>query len=146
MGFVYLIGTPTFGWYKIGKSKTPEVRVQNIGVLLPFKIEVIGVWKSDRHSWLETHLHDKYAANRINGEWFTFMNHEIKGLESYLNMYLSESARVRFLNTFTNLDKDDLSGQLARLRPRALGKWTKEQYETHKAPKRERRLDAEEYW
>ena len=25
MGYVYLIGTPTFGWYKIGKSITPEV-------------------------------------------------------------------------------------------------------------------------
>jgi hypothetical protein len=25
-GYVYLIGTPIFGWYKIGKSITPEVR------------------------------------------------------------------------------------------------------------------------
>jgi uncharacterized membrane protein (DUF106 family) len=27
-GYVYLIGTTTFGWYKIGKSKTPEEREQ----------------------------------------------------------------------------------------------------------------------
>ena len=25
-GYVYLIGTPIFGWYKMGKSRTPEVR------------------------------------------------------------------------------------------------------------------------
>ena len=31
-GYVYLIGTPVFGWYKIGKSKTPVVRVQNLGI------------------------------------------------------------------------------------------------------------------
>ena len=40
-GFVYLIGSPLFGWYKIGKSKTPEVRVSNLGILLPFKLKII---------------------------------------------------------------------------------------------------------
>lgn len=71
-GYVYLIGSPTFGWYKIGKSITPEVRITNIGVLLPFKIHIIGVWKADNHHLMETTLHEMYADNRINGEWFEF--------------------------------------------------------------------------
>ena len=150
IGYVYLIGSPTFGWFKIGKSKSPEVRVQNIGVLLPFKIEVIGVWKSDRHSWLEAHLHEKYTDSRINGEWFKFENHEVKAIESYLTMYLSASARVVGFDAFSNVEQDDLSGQLARLKHRELGTWTKEQYETSKAAKREARFEAElaaeEHW
>jgi hypothetical protein len=52
-GFVYLIGSTTFGWYKIGKSITPEVRIQNLGILLPFKIEVIAVWKAANHHAME---------------------------------------------------------------------------------------------
>ena len=39
-GYVYLIGTPIFGWYKIGKSKTPEVRIKDLGILLPFKLHI----------------------------------------------------------------------------------------------------------
>jgi len=35
IGYVYLIGSPTFGWYKIGKSRKPEIRIENLGILLP---------------------------------------------------------------------------------------------------------------
>lgn len=71
-GYVYLIGTPLFGWYKIGKSKTPEIRVANLGILLPFKIKVIGIWKAENHHLLESTLHEIYNDHRINGEWFEF--------------------------------------------------------------------------
>ena len=57
-GYVYLIGSPLFGWYKIGKSKTPEIRVNHLGILLPFKIHIIGVWSAKNHSLLETTLHE----------------------------------------------------------------------------------------
>ena len=71
-GYVYLIGTPTFGWYKIGKSITPEIRIKDLGILLPFKIHVIGVWKAENHHLMETTLHEMYTDCRINGEWFEF--------------------------------------------------------------------------
>jgi len=71
-GYVYLIGTPVFGWYKIGKSRTPEVRVKDLGILLPFKVEIIGIWKAVNHHLMESTLHDIYKASRINGEWFAF--------------------------------------------------------------------------
>ena len=69
-GYVYLIGTPIFGWYKIGKSRTPEVRVKDLGILLPFKVEIIGVWKAVNHHLMESTLHEMYKTNKINGEWF----------------------------------------------------------------------------
>ena len=71
-GYVYLIGTPIFGWYKIGKSITPEVRVKDLGILLPFKIKVLGVWSAQNHHLMEQTLHEMYADHRINGEWFEF--------------------------------------------------------------------------
>ena len=76
-GYVYLIGTPVFGWYKIGKSKTPIVRVRDLGILLPFKIRVIGVWKAEDHTLMEQALHEKYIDNRVNGEWFEFDRKEM---------------------------------------------------------------------
>ena len=75
-GYVYLIGTPIFGWYKIGKSRTPEVRIKDLGILLPFKIEIIGVWKADNHHLMESTLHQIYHSNKINGEWFEFSRKE----------------------------------------------------------------------
>jgi len=66
-GYVYFIGTPVFGWYKIGKSKTPEVRVKDLGILLPFKVHIIGVWKAKNHTLMESSLHEMYKDKRING-------------------------------------------------------------------------------
>jgi hypothetical protein len=79
-GYVYLIGSPSFNWYKIGKSKTPDIRIKDIGVLLPFKVEIFAIWKADNHTLVESILHEKYAANRINGEWFLFTWQEVQKL------------------------------------------------------------------
>jgi len=76
-GYVYLIGSPVFGWYKIGKSISPEIRVTDIGVLLPFKIHVIGVWGAANHHQMEKALHEIHKDKRINGEWFEFEKKEV---------------------------------------------------------------------
>lgn len=72
MGYVYLIGSPQHGWYKIGKSTRPDIRSKELGILLPFEIHTIALWKSDRYSFLETYLHERFVEQRINGEWFSF--------------------------------------------------------------------------
>ncbi len=65
-GHVYLIGSRTFNWYKIGKSGNAAIRVAELGILLPFRIEVIAVWKAQNHHELEKLLHEKHAAQRIS--------------------------------------------------------------------------------
>lgn len=106
---MYLIGTPIFGWYKIGKSRTPEVRVKDLGILLPFKVEIIGVWKAVNHHLMESTLHDIYKSNRINGEWFAFTKKEA------YNVYSSipEASRIypvnneeHLLDRFSNVEED----------------------------------------
>jgi hypothetical protein len=71
-GYVYLIGSSKFGWYKIGCSRTAEVRIKQLGILLPFKIEVLCVWGTDNPKRLESEMHAMYAESHLNGEWFSF--------------------------------------------------------------------------
>jgi hypothetical protein len=68
-GYVYLIQSVT-GHHKIGRSVNPHNRLKTFGVLLPFEIEYIALIKSDDHIGLERYLHDKFASQRVNGEWF----------------------------------------------------------------------------
>lgn len=103
-GYVYLIGNPIFHWYKIGKSKSPDIRVRDLGVLLPFKIKVFAIWKAENHHLMEQTLHEIHAVNRINGEWFEFDGSEIGRL---INSIPTET-RVFFesLDSFSNVYKD----------------------------------------
>jgi len=71
-GYVYLIGSERYGWYKIGKSINPDIRVQDLGILLPFKVDLYGLWGTGDHSRLESSFHREYQPYNINGEWFTF--------------------------------------------------------------------------
>ena len=108
-GYVYLIGSPTFGWYKIGKSKTPEVRVKDLGILLPFKLHIIGVWAAENHHLMETALHEMYASCRINGEWFEFSKKEAMVVFSSIpveaRIYPVEGAD-HSLDRFSNIIED----------------------------------------
>ena len=100
-GYVYLIGSPRFQWYKIGKTSNAAIRVSQLGILLPFRIEVVAVWKAEAPSALERSLHEKHAANRINGEWFNFTETEIKAIIADM---LHASTDV--LSGFSNLQED----------------------------------------
>ena len=100
-GYVYFIGTPIFGWYKIGKSITPEVRIKDLGILLPFKIEVIAVWSAQNHHAMEKVLHEIYAANRINGEWFEFTK------DAAFAVVDNIPAETRIYSKYSDVDKFD---------------------------------------
>jgi hypothetical protein len=109
-GYVYLIGTPVFGWYKIGKSKTPIVRVRDLGILLPFKIRVIGVWKAEDHTLMEQALHEKYIDNRVNGEWFEFDRKEVYRVADAIplsaRVYPATGTIAEELDRFSNVVED----------------------------------------
>jgi hypothetical protein len=116
ISYVYLIGSRTFRWYKIGKAKSARIRLEHIGILLPFKIELFAVWKA----WstdAEQRMHRKYAKQRINGEWFHFGDKELNSLisESQENMTLIEGAL-----TFTNMERDCPEGEILHVKARKL--------------------------
>jgi hypothetical protein len=113
-GYVYLIGSSVFKWYKIGKSRTPQVRISTLGVLLPFKIKVYAVWKAKDHTALEAELHQKYAYCRVNGEWFSFDNGEVESLFRLIpeaaRVYPTGDLRSVFA-AFSNIDTDERGGK-----------------------------------
>jgi hypothetical protein len=102
-GYVYLIGSHIYSWYKIGKSNIPQIRIRTIGVLLPFKIEVVAVWRAEDSRQLEALLHRKYFENNINGEWFSFNKMEIQALILDVPYTL---VQVNSLTNFTNMAED----------------------------------------
>jgi hypothetical protein len=112
-GYVYLIGSPIFCWYKIGKSKTPEIRIKDLGILLPFKINIIGIWSAADHSLLETTLHEMYKDHRINGEWFSFGRKEVYAmvfdrLPKESRYFPSENeTENKFFDRFSNVEFDE---------------------------------------
>lgn len=109
-GYVYLIGTPIFGWYKIGKSISPEIRINNLGILLPFKIQVMGLWKANNHHLLEKTLHDIYKDKQINGEWFEFTKSEVQELfitiPNAAKIYTYGDDKIPFIDRFSNVVED----------------------------------------
>lgn len=113
-GYVYLIGSPIFRWYKIGKSKTPVIRVKDLGILLPFKLHVIGVWKAENHSLLEKTLHEIYNPCRINGEWFEFTRVDVHKvfdqIPSEACIYPTEN-KDHPLDQFSNINEDTIKSK-----------------------------------
>ncbi len=80
-GYLYLIeGKP--GEYKIGLSAVPQQRISVLGVQLPFSIEVIHLIETDNMLAAERQLHERFAAQRINGEWFALTDSDVAYIQS----------------------------------------------------------------
>lgn len=75
-GYVYLIGSMRFGWFKIGMAKTCHIRIKQIGVLLPFTVHLLAIWQTSDRRMLEVEMHKRYTGNHLNGEWFSFSGEE----------------------------------------------------------------------
>lgn len=83
-GYVYLIRSAT-GYYKIGRTVDPSNRIKTFGVKLPFEVEYECLIESADMHGLEAELHNHYAKQRVNGEWFQLAPEDvdyIKGLAS----------------------------------------------------------------
>jgi hypothetical protein len=80
-GYVYLI-VSEMGQYKIGKTNNPKHRSKMFGLTLPFNVELIHLIETDDMGMLEASLHDRFAPNRINGEWFDLTPEDVSYIKS----------------------------------------------------------------
>lgn len=74
-GYIYVLRLwtntdPLMCPYKIGRSKYPTVRQDQIGVKMPFDTTLILVMRVDDMDVAERNLHRQYGRWRLNGEWF----------------------------------------------------------------------------
>ena len=63
---------------KIGKSINPQVRERTLQSEVP-TIELVHVIDED----IEKHLHEKFSAKRIRGEWFNLSNNDLNYITSW---------------------------------------------------------------
>jgi hypothetical protein len=66
------------GFHKIGKSINPQVRERTLQSEVP-TIELVHVIDED----IEKHLHEKFSAKRIRGEWFNLSNNDLNYITSW---------------------------------------------------------------
>jgi len=76
--YVYLLYETYAGCYKIGHTRNPSRRIYDFNVKLPIKFQVLAVIKCDDMYALESELHTRFARNRVDGEWFTLTDDDVR--------------------------------------------------------------------
>ncbi len=79
-GYVYLIQSDT-GYYKIGRTKNPDNRLETFKVTLPFAVEYLTTMYSLDMYALERQLHEHFANKRVDGEWFALDELDVQYLK-----------------------------------------------------------------
>lgn len=74
-GYVYIIRMKVFEdkWacpYKIGKSKHVPRRVSELGIVLPYPIEIVHIIQTDYMNEVEHQMHSMFEEFHAQGEWF----------------------------------------------------------------------------
>jgi hypothetical protein len=77
VGTVYILGSST-SYYKIGRTTNLQKRLHNFGVKLPFEVWLAMSIRCLDHVWAEKYLHAVFGKKRVNGEWFTLSDIDIR--------------------------------------------------------------------
>lgn len=88
-GYIYLmrLDKPDHeGYYpcKIGKSKDVPTRQRQIGLVLPYEVELVHFVAVNDMVQAETFLHEVYAPYRMRGEWFRLPQ---EGIDQFCQMH-----------------------------------------------------------
>lgn len=68
------------GYYKIGRTNDPSIRLSTFDVKLPFRIEVIAILTCKNAMQGERELHVRFASKRVRGEWFNLDDSDLEYL------------------------------------------------------------------
>ena len=69
--YIYLIQALETGYYKIGISKHPSKRIQELNTGNSSELKLINTYQTDNYSKVETALHNQYSHLKKGGEWFS---------------------------------------------------------------------------
>ena len=78
--FVYLLRSGTA--FKIGKSNNPEARLKTLLTGSPTDIAIVVVLHVDNMHKVEAFLHQRFAAQRLRGEWFSLTPDDVFFIQS----------------------------------------------------------------
>ncbi len=74
-GCVYLLKAGPF--YKIGRSQLFEQRLRQIRQQLPYPVEVVYVFETDRMIELEVYWHGRFQERRTHSDWFLLTDEDV---------------------------------------------------------------------
>lgn len=122
-GFIYLLGSEKFGWYKIGRAKSAQIRVRTLGILLPFKIRIFAVWETNDSLKSEQEMHLSLAEYHLNGEWFSMPFDMVRELinkrhDGCIRTFPQKGVGENWGERFSNLAEDVTSNSYAKVRHR----------------------------
>lgn len=84
MGYIYILGSSKSALHKIGYSDNPQIRITalkaNVSDAKPVRI-FFGTMADERA------LHEKFAKNRVSGEWFRLSGKDIELICKYFSDY-----------------------------------------------------------
>ena len=83
-GYVYIVQADN-GLFKIGKARKPKERVQQLGIKLPYELDVVLLLESGDYSKLEATLHQRFASKRVAGEWFALDEKDLQVIKEMGN-------------------------------------------------------------
>lgn len=63
--------------HKIGCSKQPEDRIAELRLMLPPRIHLVHIIKTDDPFGVESYWHRRFAAKRARGEWFKLTRQDV---------------------------------------------------------------------
>lgn len=81
-GYVYLLKMVNGEYYKIGRTKNYQNRLETFGVKLPFPVEYEYILQAKDMYQLERELHQRFADKRVGGEWFALSQADIDYIKS----------------------------------------------------------------
>lgn len=84
-GYIYLLKS-TSGYWKIGRTRNPDDRIQTFTVKLPFEVEYEHLIPCSDCIIAERQLHAQFADKRVNGEWFALTPEDVEEIKSITEM------------------------------------------------------------
>ncbi|MDP9476334.1 MAG: GIY-YIG nuclease family protein [Actinomycetota bacterium] len=91
-GYVYLIGGR--GYFKIGRAKDVSKRFKALKIQLPWRVHLIHTIPARNHKRAERYLHEVFASQRANGEWFRL---SVQDVELIRRIGFMDGSRVEHL-------------------------------------------------
>lgn len=86
---VYLIHAKQTNRYKIGiTARSIEYRLKELnGEQSAYPLELITHIRHTNYKNVERHLHERYTANRVHGEWFLFSAEQLAEVQEYMHKF-----------------------------------------------------------